>query len=98
MCERSTERRGTDSQRKQLRRNGNDALESLVDSLAVILVSETLEIWSTWRFWGVTMETYVCKKCGAELILDDIKNWSKRACPECDEPIPQEEVVRAMKC
>ena len=51
-----------------------------------------------WRFWGVTMETYVCKKCGAELILDDIKNWSKRACPECDEPIPQEEVVRAMKC
>ncbi len=37
------------------------------------------------------METYICKKCGEELYLDDIENWSERACPECDEPIPHDE-------
>ena len=34
------------------------------------------------------MDTYVCKKCGEELYLDDIENWDERKCPECDEPIP----------
>jgi len=34
------------------------------------------------------METYICKKCGEELYLDDIENWGERKCPECDEPIP----------
>jgi hypothetical protein len=34
------------------------------------------------------METYTCKKCGEELYLDEIF-----VCPECDEPIPQEELV-----
>ena len=37
---------------------------------------------------GLMMETYVCKKCGEELYLDDIENWGERKCPECDEPIP----------
>ena len=40
------------------------------------------------------METYVCKKCGEELILDDIESWDELACPGCDEPIPLEEVMR----
>ena len=39
------------------------------------------------------METYVCKKCGEELDLDDIENWDELCCPECSEPIPQEELV-----
>jgi len=34
------------------------------------------------------LETYICKKCGEELYLDDIENWDERKCPECDEPIP----------
>ena len=37
-------------------------------------------------------ETYICKKCGDELDLDDIENWSERKCPSCDEPIPWEEL------
>ena len=35
------------------------------------------------------MRTYTCKKCGEELILDEVF-----VCPECDEPIPQEELVK----
>jgi len=41
----------------------------------------------------LTMETYVCKKCGEELYLDDVRGWSELACPECAEPIPQEELM-----
>ena len=44
------------------------------------------------------METYVCKKCGEELILDDIESWDELACPGCDEPIPEECVPRSLNC
>ena len=40
------------------------------------------------------METYICKKCGDELILDDVMNWTELSCPSCDEPIPQEELMK----
>lgn len=40
------------------------------------------------------METYTCKKCGEELVLDDIAEWDELSCPECLEPIPQEELMR----
>ena len=46
---------------------------------------------------GLRMETYVCKKCGEELILDDIESWDELACPGCSEPIPQEEVMRRVE-
>jgi predicted RNA-binding Zn-ribbon protein involved in translation (DUF1610 family) len=36
---------------------------------------------------------YICRKCGEELYLDDVENWSKLSCPSCDEPIPQEELI-----
>lgn len=41
--------------------------------------------------------TYVCRKCGEELYLDELGKWAELACPECDEPIPQEELMRAFK-
>ena len=50
--------------------------------------SEILEIRFGTKSWGCLMETYICKKCGEELYLDDIENWGERKCPECDEPIP----------
>jgi DNA-directed RNA polymerase subunit RPC12/RpoP len=40
------------------------------------------------------MDDYTCLKCGEELDLDDVENWSKRACPECSEPIPQDVLTR----
>ena len=36
--------------------------------------------------------TYTCRKCGEELYLDEIF-----VCPSCDEPIPQEELVKMTK-
>jgi DNA-directed RNA polymerase subunit RPC12/RpoP len=39
------------------------------------------------------MDTYICKKCGEELDLDDLKAWAELSCPECSEPIPQEELI-----
>ena len=36
------------------------------------------------------METYACKKCGEELILDDIESWDELACPGCSEVLPPE--------
>ena len=38
--------------------------------------------------------TYTCRKCGEELYLDDLEKWDDFSCPECDEPIPQEELVK----
>lgn len=38
-------------------------------------------------------ETYTCKKCGAELFLDDLEKWAELCCTECGEPIPQEILV-----
>jgi len=42
------------------------------------------------------MDLYVCKKCGEELYLDDVKEWSELACPECDEPC--EELLERDRC
>ena len=33
---------------------------------------------------------YTCKKCGEELILDDVAEWDELACPECSEVLPPE--------
>ena len=38
--------------------------------------------------------TYICRKCGEELYLDELGKWAELVCPECDEPIPQEELMR----
>jgi DNA-directed RNA polymerase subunit RPC12/RpoP len=42
--------------------------------------------------------TYTCRKCGEELILDDIESWDELACPGCSEPIPEECVPRSLNC
>lgn len=39
-------------------------------------------------------ETYICRKCGEELILDDVAEWDELACPECSEVLPPEAWAR----
>lgn len=43
------------------------------------------------------MATYVCAKCGEELVLDGLPAWGKRACSGCDEPLPQDVILEQAK-